>query len=89
MMSQLLLQSLHQTTQCAWSAKQSSFPCTYSVLFYANLVFQTMAVFRMHIHKICMPVATEFLFHAILFFCSDCGVFSMKNFVPQFHNQYI
>ena len=48
MMSQLLSQSLHQTTQCAWSANQSSFPCTYSVLFYANLVFQTMAVFRMH-----------------------------------------
>ena len=38
---------------------------------------------------ICMPVATKFLFHAILFFCSDCGVFSMKNFVPQFHSQYI
>ena len=88
MMSQLLSQSLHQTTQCAWSANQSSFPCTCIMFWLMRIWFFKQWRFLECIY-ICMPVATEFLFHAILFFCSDCGVFSMKNFVPQFHSQYI
>jgi hypothetical protein len=63
------------------------------VAFLVHILFYFMRIWFFKqwrfLECICMPVATKFLFHAILFFCSDCGVFSMKNFVPQFHSQYI
>jgi hypothetical protein len=62
------------------------------VAFLVHILFYFMRIWFFKqwrfLECICMPLATKFLFHAILFFCSDCGVFSMKNFVPQFHSQY-